>query len=487
MVVVKPVLADLLSKTMPGQAQTAETNRSVIDQTFEEVFNSLEKTVNDRKDKTSKDPGKNNGVRYERVDSDKTSTSKENSGNDKGAEVMETRAENNRNDEMNRAEDSQKAVARNVSESAREPEESVTDSSEKEKLVDALQQVADKVNELLISDPKALEELLAGIETMTFRDLLTALGMDNGDMDSLSKIIDLDKKLPEEAVRALLAGKPGAFLQALKNISPNNALLDEIFAALKETAESLKGGGVNKIDLSKNAQKAKNGENAPNNENQQAKSNNQTNQTLKQNNGAEASAPSSQQGQTKSAGVNGAKASPQVMDVNVSGDSLKRADVAQAATKRTGSSSSAFERMLMTQIVDKARIHVRSNGQSNIILKLDPPSLGKIDMRIVTQGNAVRAVMLVESREVKMAVESNLESLKSSLNNAGLKVDQISVNLQGEGFNFRNENLAKDSGPRNRSKQNRVTRSGGAEFGDNEMVLDKTASKVHNGLLDVVA
>jgi len=104
-------------------------------------------------------------------------------------------------------------------------------------------------------------------------------------------------------------------------------------------------------------------------------------------------------------------------------------------------------------------------------IKLDPPHLGKIDMRVVTHDNMVRAVMITDTREVKAIIENNLENLRSSLNATGLKVDEITVTTADDSSRFRNENLAQNSkdgsSSRNGGSANRlIGNSGGRSRGD---------------------
>jgi len=165
-----------------------------------------------------------------------------------------------------------------------------------------------------------------------------------------------------------------------------------------------------------------------------------------------------------------------------------RAELAQGMEKPAEATRGAFDRMLMNQIVDKVKINIRQNGASSISIKLDPPSLGKIDMRIVTHENQVKAVMVTESREVKAIIERDINGLKASLNNDGLKVDQITVTTAEDQSQFRNENLAREFGQNRGRGGARVVGAGaGGVAGVDGGVLTAARASYHDGILDVVA
>jgi len=110
----------------------------------------------------------------------------------------------------------------------------------------------------------------------------------------------------------------------------------------------------------------------------------------------------------------------------------------------------------------------------------------KIDMRIITHDNQVRAVMVAESHEVKAIIERDIESLRASLNNNGLKVDQITVTTSEENHYFRGENLA----GRHNSNGSGLGNSSSGASGDfpsaeGDSVADARVS-YHDGLLDVI-
>ena len=83
-------------------------------------------------------------------------------------------------------------------------------------------------------------------------------------------------------------------------------------------------------------------------------------------------------------------------------------------------------KQVVEQIVRVARVQVE-NGQARATLTLEPPSLGKLSMHIITRDNQVRATFFVETPQVKEIIESNLPQLRQSFLEQGLKVEDFSV------------------------------------------------------------
>ena len=91
----------------------------------------------------------------------------------------------------------------------------------------------------------------------------------------------------------------------------------------------------------------------------------------------------------------------------------------------------ATEVKVIKQITD--RMTVRSNGSENEVhIKLDPPSLGKVRMNIITSGDSVRTLIVAENQAVKQVIENNFNQLRDAMGEQGLKVDSFTVTVGGE-------------------------------------------------------
>jgi flagellar hook-length control protein FliK len=150
-----------------------------------------------------------------------------------------------------------------------------------------------------------------------------------------------------------------------------------------------------------------------------------------------------------------------------------------------------FERMVLDQVVDKARFVVRPNGVSSMVIKLDPPTLGKIDMRVEVRDGVVRAAIVADNNDVKHAIESNIETLKQSLHASGLKVDEISVTVGGEnGFQFRNDSMAQNAGSQNQGDSRRSPQGQAANapvMAVDDSAPSRARAYAHSGILNVIA
>jgi flagellar hook-length control protein FliK len=108
----------------------------------------------------------------------------------------------------------------------------------------------------------------------------------------------------------------------------------------------------------------------------------------------------------------------------------------------------ATEAKIINQITDKMTI--RSNGSENEVhIKLDPPSLGKVRMNIITSGDTVRTLLVVENHAVKQVIENNFNQLRDSMGEQGLKVDSFTVTVGGESNqqNLSDESSSKEDKP----------------------------------------
>jgi flagellar hook-length control protein FliK len=106
------------------------------------------------------------------------------------------------------------------------------------------------------------------------------------------------------------------------------------------------------------------------------------------------------------------------------------------------------EKNVVDQVVQKFSIKGTDN-QNEIKIKLDPPALGTVRMNINTSGDSVKTTIIAENQAVKQAIETNLNQLKDSFTNQGLKIESFEVMVGGEpGF-----------------KENRQSQSQGGNFG----------------------
>ncbi|VAX23915.1 hypothetical protein MNBD_NITROSPINAE01-541 [hydrothermal vent metagenome] len=476
------ILGEMMDKAIGSPAQNLETGRSMVDQTFEEVFTSINETV-----KAKETDRKNRGSIAERPE-------KEPERDYKPEQTIK------RADETNSGKDLQPEKTEDTPRTDESGEIKNTQ-AEETPIQDVKKAVKTKIKELLDSDPSALKDLLADMKDMSFKDFLSALGFAQDEIEQFSKSVEklakelnLSAKAGGEAVKAMALNDLQSFLKAMKQDGGNNKLTEELLAALEklngktgaETETSLTDSIKKIVDLAGSKGKKKNAKGSP-----EIVTKADPKQVAKTKETAEAIAIQAKNGNPSTKADTGqgtAKATTKQPDISMANDATRKAESSEPTTKPARSSAkSAFERAVLNQVVEKARIHVRADGKSNMTIKLNPPQLGKIDMRVVTHDNMVRAVMIVDTREVKAIIENNLENLRASLNSSGLKVDEISVSTADDSGRFRNENLAQDKRDGSSFKNTGFRNyEDGVAYGDETGGIN-SMTRIHNGLLDVVA
>ncbi len=178
----------------------------------------------------------------------------------------------------------------------------------------------------------------------------------------------------------------------------------------------------------------------------------------------------------------------QTLQVNAANQYTKNSvEATETAETAKNTPSRAAERNVLGQIVEKARIHVKANGTSNMTLRLDPPNLGKVDVRISVEDNVVKAVLMADSKEVKAIIEQNLGNLKNSMNASGLKVEEITVTTSDQGgLSFAGETGSGFGEGKNSSGSGNEGFDGDG-FEDEGTEIRLSSSSFHQGVLDVVA
>ncbi|MBE5925839.1 MAG: flagellar hook-length control protein FliK [Lachnospiraceae bacterium] len=95
---------------------------------------------------------------------------------------------------------------------------------------------------------------------------------------------------------------------------------------------------------------------------------------------------------------------------------------------------------LVRQIVDEIRASVNENV-SSIEMQLNPESLGKLNIQLVSRNGEVTANIVAQSENVKEVIESQITMLKDTLLEQGIKIEAVEVTVASKGFeeNFENQ------------------------------------------------
>ncbi len=90
-------------------------------------------------------------------------------------------------------------------------------------------------------------------------------------------------------------------------------------------------------------------------------------------------------------------------------------------------------RDLMDQIMDYMKVQVKADTTS-LEMQLHPESLGTLNIHIAAKDGILTAQFTAQNEAVKNAIEGQLASLQQSLNDQGIKVEAVEVNVAAQHF-----------------------------------------------------
>lgn len=114
-------------------------------------------------------------------------------------------------------------------------------------------------------------------------------------------------------------------------------------------------------------------------------------------------------------------------DANVSNTNTEKLEGTKT-TFKVSKPNASFKENLIQELVDKAKLTI-SQGKSQMELKLKPEELGKISMKIASEEDGVIGKITVENDVIKQIIETNLNTLKESLDQQGIKVQGFQVDV----------------------------------------------------------
>jgi flagellar hook-length control protein FliK len=85
-------------------------------------------------------------------------------------------------------------------------------------------------------------------------------------------------------------------------------------------------------------------------------------------------------------------------------------------------------REIANQIIERIRVTIRPE-QSSMELQLNPENLGKVNLSVQSKNGIMTAQFVVQNEISKEAIESQLQTLKDTLNQQGIKVEAIEVTV----------------------------------------------------------
>lgn len=113
---------------------------------------------------------------------------------------------------------------------------------------------------------------------------------------------------------------------------------------------------------------------------------------------------------------------------------------------------------IMEQIMDYMKIQIKPDTTS-LEMQLHPESLGTLNIHIAAKDGILTAQFTAQSEAVKNAIEGQLVTLQQNLNDQGIKVEAVEVNVAAQQFNRNMEQGQSGSGsPSEEAKKKNVRR-----------------------------
>jgi hypothetical protein len=97
---------------------------------------------------------------------------------------------------------------------------------------------------------------------------------------------------------------------------------------------------------------------------------------------------------------------------------------------RVSTSPTPVAALLGDAIVSQARVIERA-GRHEFQLRLDPPELGEVKVRVLAMGDKIEARLVVSDDAVRRLIESQLPELRQRLEQAGVSVPKFDVTTDG--------------------------------------------------------
>lgn len=94
---------------------------------------------------------------------------------------------------------------------------------------------------------------------------------------------------------------------------------------------------------------------------------------------------------------------------------------------------------IFEQVVEQVKVTVTADT-SEMELQLNPENLGKVNLSVVAKEGHITAHFVTENEVARQALESQIQQLRATLGEQGLKVDKVEVSVSD--FNFQNGNQA---------------------------------------------
>jgi flagellar hook-length control protein FliK len=139
-------------------------------------------------------------------------------------------------------------------------------------------------------------------------------------------------------------------------------------------------------------------------------------------------------------------------------------------TTKSSAASIASERKMpeipaekfVDQVVKSVRLEV-GDGRSEMNIRLDPPELGRLHVKLITEAGHVTAGFHAESEGARSLLEASLPALRTALTDSGIQVNHVAV-LSGSDFGqLHQQSSEQQSAPKHRGHSSDSNSTTGVE------------------------
>lgn len=137
-----------------------------------------------------------------------------------------------------------------------------------------------------------------------------------------------------------------------------------------------------------------------------------------------------------------------------------------------GTTQVANLREIANQIIEHIKVSV-STDQTSMELQLNPENLGKVNLSVQSKNGVLTAHFVVQNEVSKEAIESQIQTLRDTLHQQGVKVEAIEVTVSTNAFE-QNPNQSSESGSEAKDSNNgrKITLEDALNMTDAEQVSE---------------
>lgn len=136
----------------------------------------------------------------------------------------------------------------------------------------------------------------------------------------------------------------------------------------------------------------------------------------------------------------------------------------------------SFATRILNQVLDGIKV-MTSENMSSMEMQLNPESLGKLSIQVISKNGVVTAQIAAQSEAVKEAVESQIAVLRQNMEEHGLKIEDVEVTVASHGFE-QDMNNGNGSGHENQQEHRHADSSHSTVNADIKAVKEEVAEEI---------